>query len=141
MDVTLSTDIATSKEQKRAYVVIYRAENIERNRAYQRAYYAANKERIATRDKELYPARKERKRAYREAHREEKRAYDVIYNAAPRTEPCGRGFWHTDHCHGTGKVRGILCHHCNVGIGHFNDAPEALRNAALYLEKHQCLAT
>ena len=39
-----------------------------------------------------------------------------------------------DHCHTTGKVRGLLCQHCNRGIGLFFDMPYALRNAANYLE-------
>lgn len=41
--------------------------------------------------------------------------------------------WHTDHDHDTGKVRGILCHHCNVGIGCFQDNPAGLIAAAEYL--------
>lgn len=41
--------------------------------------------------------------------------------------------WHTDHNHDTGKVRGILCHHCNVGIGLFQDDPAGLIAAAEYL--------
>lgn len=40
---------------------------------------------------------------------------------------------HTDHCHTTGKVRGILCQGCNQGIGNFKENPEALRRAADYL--------
>ena len=39
-----------------------------------------------------------------------------------------------DHCHKTGKVRKLLCHSCNVGLGMFKDNPEILKNAAVYLE-------
>jgi hypothetical protein len=39
-----------------------------------------------------------------------------------------------DHCHNTGKVRGLLCHHCNKGIGSLNDSVALLRKAADYLE-------
>ena len=39
-----------------------------------------------------------------------------------------------DHCHSTGKVRGLLCSKCNKAIGLFGDRPDVLRNAAKYLE-------
>lgn len=40
---------------------------------------------------------------------------------------------HADHCHGTGMPRGILCHHCNAGLGCFGDNPDRLRKAISYL--------
>ncbi len=40
-----------------------------------------------------------------------------------------------DHDHKADKVRGILCHNCNVGLGHFRDDPKLLMAAAEYLIK------
>ena len=39
-----------------------------------------------------------------------------------------------DHCHTTGKVRGLLCRQCNVGIGNLQDDYEIVLNAYKYLE-------
>lgn len=39
-----------------------------------------------------------------------------------------------DHCHKTGKVRGLLCNRCNVGLGRFRDNINILKNAIEYLE-------
>lgn len=38
-----------------------------------------------------------------------------------------------DHCHSTGKIRGLLCNPCNTSLGHFEDDIERLRKAIKYL--------
>jgi Recombination endonuclease VII len=41
---------------------------------------------------------------------------------------------HIDHDHATGAVRGILCHHCNLILGHAKDDPAVLRRLADYID-------
>lgn len=43
---------------------------------------------------------------------------------------------HVDHCHTTNKVRGLLCHRCNVGLGYFKDRISYLKSATDYLIKN-----
>mgnify|MGYP000119516448 CR=1 FL=1 len=49
-----------------------------------------------------------------------------------------RGF-HLDHCHKTNKVRGILCHTCNSGLGLFKDNPDIFLKAADYLQNQSAM--
>jgi len=43
--------------------------------------------------------------------------------------------WVADHCHTTDKFRGWICFPCNIALGMFEDDPERLKKAVIYLEK------
>ena len=47
-----------------------------------------------------------------------------------------RGRLYVDHSHMTGKVRKLLCHHCNVALGHLRDDRAILARLDQYLKDH-----
>ena len=62
--------------------------------------------------------------------------------AGGRCEICGihekdapKGVLHCDHDHETRQPRGMLCMHCNQGLGHFRDDVAVLNRASEYLSR------
>ena len=42
-----------------------------------------------------------------------------------------------DHCHKTGKFRGLLCDRCNLGIGNFDDDIDRMTAAVEYIRRNE----
>jgi hypothetical protein len=111
--------------------------NAAQKRAYNRAYYAANKEQLKARRNKTLTDDWHLKRKYgiTSADRAEMLEAQGFACAICRDpEPGGRGTWHVDHCHTSGRVRGLLCYRCNQGLGYFRDNTSHLENAIAYLK-------
>ena len=122
-------------------------EKSDKKRAYDkewsRQYYLKNKEKVNKRNRE-----------YRDnnltvnANNLLKKRYGITYeqyqemcrDQDDRCKICGIPSQdlsvrlHIDHCHTTGKIRGLLCQNCNRGLGMFKDNQELLLKAKGYLD-------
>lgn len=104
----------------------YRAENRERHLSNCRAWHHANKHKIKDRWLRQYGLTGEQFRAMNEMQR----GLCAICSRPPRS---GKRL-NVDHCHATGKVRGLLCTRCNTALGAFGDTAEMLTVALLYVQ-------
>ncbi len=50
-------------------------------------------------------------------------------------KPLSKRLLDIDHDHKTGKIRGLLCRKCNLGLGLFKDNETSLQTAISYLQK------
>ena len=63
--------------------------------------------------------------------------YEELVSESGGCEICGSQgspWLCVDHCHSTGKIRGILCNNCNTGVGLLGDTEEAVLRAVQYLK-------
>ena len=110
------------------------ATRAERKRAYHKAYYAKSDKAKWRRE----ASNRHRLAKYGVGNEWVERTLAAQGGCAicGTTKPPGKNAWHVDHDHKTGKVRGVLCAHCNPGLGHFRDSIKSLRLAIRYLEMH-----
>lgn len=114
-----------------------RREFYKRNKAKERAdslaYYRANRERLnqAAKDRNLFRNYGLTRDGFNYMLR---RQGGRCANLGCRTKsPGGHGQFHVDHCHKTKRIRGLLCHGCNVGLGAFHDDEKRIAGALSYL--------
>lgn len=118
----------------------------EKNRLRSAEYYHANKEAILK--------KKKKNQNNRPPYTKSKHLYDVenLYKITSheylrilerQNGTCAICFQNdgkrrlaVDHCHKTGKVRGLLCVKCNTALGKFGDNITLLQRAIYYLELH-----
>jgi len=116
---------------------VYTDEQKAASREAQRKRRAKNPERVREVGKES-----ERRRRMRRYGISEQTYKDLLEKQNNACAICSLSFKdtgryiHIDHCHATGKVRGILCHHCNLLLGNAKDSIKTLSKAINYLEEH-----
>lgn len=107
-----------------------RAANLERHREVNRNHYAKWKEKYRAKNlMALYGITV----AEYEALLEKQNGLCAICHKPPTGKHNGARL-NVDHDHETGRIRGLLCYHCNNGLGRFSDDPVVLRRAADYVE-------
>lgn len=138
---------AANREKNRQYEQEYYQRNVEKRRAAARAYHAKHRDRInpiqRKRNREAYQRNPDAFRAsmlrsrfglavdqYNHMVKEQHNRCAICKKRpAPPKRLC------VDHCHQTGRIRGLLCSLCNLGIGHMQDDPQIVRAALHYLLK------
>ena len=116
--------VSTAQRQARWY-----EENRASVRARQVTYYEANKE--AFKDRKLRFSYGIGLADYNQLL--EKQGGGCAICGGPPRGGRSKKYFHVDHDHVTGKVRGLLCHYCNTAIGSLQESPERLAKAIEYL--------
>jgi len=66
-----------------------------------------------------------------------KQDYKCAIESCSRKDGDFKRVLHVDHCHKTGKVRQLLCSHCNTVLGKVNEDLILLQDLTLYLIRHR----
>lgn len=120
-----------------------------------RETYLAKRQEYRQKNMELVKAQQQRYSAKPEVRERRRRrhlqkydgmsleSYNIILEAQGRVcKICASTATHqrglvVDHDHKTGKVRGIICHHCNTALGNAFDSIPRLQALIAYLQKHE----
>jgi len=106
-------------------------DNPDRKRSYNRAYAEAGKKGPADRKSHL------------------KRKFGITLEDYDRMlveqgggcaicgDPPGVTALHVDHCHDSGRVRGLLCFRCNSALGNLREDPRIVAAALAYVTRHR----
>lgn len=139
------------KEERKEYERKWRTEHKEQRKETQRRWYEENKEH----HKELQKKWREEHKGYFKVWYQENKEYhkecilmyrynitmeeynQLLEDQNNKCRICEEDLKrpHVDHDHTNGKIRGILCHTCNTGLGLLKDSRNILLKAVTYLDK------
>ena len=137
----------TNTEYMRAWRARNKEKNAEYQKEYNKEYRKKNVEKLSANNKKWREENKEQdalvmlkarlKRKYNLSIDEYKTLIESQNNSC---KVCGthaknnlKGKLYIDHCHTTGKVRGLLCMKCNSALGLLNDDKALIQNLLDYL--------
>jgi hypothetical protein len=134
-------------EKTKQYRKQWYLDNRERVREKNRQNYINNREERRKKGKEWENNNKEKCRRYRRDWQLQKLGItleqyeETLLKQGNKCAVCvsdkpgGRGNFHADHCHKTGKFRGLLCQKCNMALGMMNDDINILLKFVEYLNE------
>jgi hypothetical protein len=137
------------RERTKAHIKAWHKAHYEDNKgeinARHKTHYEENKGEINTRRRCQYHATPliQKSRALLKRYGLTIEQYEGMYHrCSGRCECCKVPFSrvirtrpNVDHCHATNRVRGLICHRCNIALGCVDDNPKILRALARYLER------
>ena len=125
---------ATSEEvvKRRKYMREYHAKNKEKHNEYARNWYHNNRDKT-------YSAQIKKKYGitlddYDQMLKDQNGVCKICHGTCDHPQRRNSGTLSIDHCHTTGKVRGLLCNQCNSLLGWARDNINTLQKAIEYLE-------
>lgn len=131
--------------QKRDYMRAWQSKNRDKVRLKSKEWYHKNKEKVLAAQKKRNHQNPEKK--YLINRKSDLKKYGITIEQYEKMEKSQKGVCAickksepnkykklaVDHCHKTGKVRGLLCSKCNNGLGKFDDNVALLTKAIKYL--------
>lgn len=124
------------RPKRKAYKKQWNEQNQAVITARQRARYKADPEKYSTYFRNRYVIRTYgiTQQQYEEMFQQQGGVCGIC-GSQPDIERHGISRLAIDHCHSTGKIRGLLCNNCNAGMGLIGDTAEHLKAALAYLER------
>jgi hypothetical protein len=123
-----------NRDKLKEWCRIWRVSNSGKVKADNRAWRLANQEKIkASRAAHRVRAKMQKRKRQYGIDRDQYLMMEKVQNGLCKICGVRPKELYVDHDHVTKKVRGLLCHPCNIGIGMLKDDPRRIKNALNYL--------